>query len=404
MKNLFFLLLALVAGYFFFQFGADSTAVSSNTQEEQREETLSAPPAPVEQVAQSYIVEDGDVFASVIEKLGYEYADMLDILAAGEDIYDFTNVRVGKEFRKITKDAVFDRIEYDINLDDMAIIRYDDSTWGVEVVPIPYEVEVTDARGVITSSLFEAGQEMGLQDRTIIDLANVFAWEIDFATVIRQGDTFSILYEERKRGGEQAPSGPILAAVFINDGRRYEAVHYTDPEGNVSYYNREGESLIKQFLKSPLKYSRITSGFSYARFHPVVGSTFAHKAIDYAASYGTPVYATADGTILRSSWNGGFGNYIDIKHNDTWRTQYAHLSGYARGIRPGAHVEQGQIIGYVGSTGWSTGNHLHYQMMKYGQLVDPLRVELPSGEPIKEEWRESFDARKAEFAEFFSKM
>jgi len=155
--------------------------------------------------------------------------------------------------------------------------------------------------------------------------------------------------------------------------------------------------MIKQFLKAPLKYKYISSGYTYARFHPVTHRNTPHLAIDYAASIGTPVMAVGDGTVTSAGWNGGFGNYIDIHHNSTYSTQYAHLSAYARGITRGAKVTQGQVIGYVGSTGWSTGPHLHYQIKKFGSLVNPMTIELPPGEPVAEEKQAEFESTKNKF-------
>jgi len=159
--------------------------------------------------------------------------------------------------------------------------------------------------------------------------------------------------------------------------------------------------MIKQFLKAPLNYKYISSGYTYGRFHPVLHKNYNHLAIDYAAAIGTPVMSVGDGTIMMARWNGGFGNYIDVRHNDVFSTQYAHLSSYARGIRPGVHVVQGQIIGYVGSTGWSTGPHLHYQIKKYGSLVNPLTLELPPGDPVPDDMKEDFERTKSKLNSYY---
>lgn len=348
-----------------------------------------------------YLIEDGDTFAVVMERMGYGYEQMQAVLDAGEGVYDFTSIKLGNKFVVHKRDGVFDRIVYDINSEEQALITLDsDGNFVVTTQDIPYEIEQVQTSGVIESSLFMAGNEAGLQDRTILALADVFAWEIDFATVIQKGDAFSLMYEKRIRDGDGGPDGSVLAATFTNAGKTYTAVRFEDPEGSVGYYAIDGTSLQKPFLKAPLRYSRISSGFSYARFHPVTQSTAPHRAIDYAAPIGTPILSTGDGVVKRASYNGGYGHFISIRHNDTWTTQYAHLSRYA--VSAGERVEQGQVIGYVGSTGWSTGPHLHYEMIKNGTKVNPLTVEMPAGEPIKDEWRGLFEEEKAKYSSFFS--
>jgi len=352
---------------------------------------------------ESFPIEDGDTFASMMEKMGYSYEDMEAVLAAGDDIYDFTQIVLGKTFVIRQKDGVFDAIVYDINSEEQALITKDSSgNFVVTKQDIPYEVTEKEVHGIIDSSLFVAGNEAGLDDRAILQLADVFTWEIDFATVIQKGDSFSVIYEERTRDGQPAPSGKILAARFVNQGKEHTAVRFEDPDGGVGYYTKEGDSLQKPFLKAPLKYSRISSGYSTARFHPVIGRTTTHLAIDYAAPIGTPILATGDGSVIRASWNGGYGNFIAIRHNDTWDTHYAHLSKYA--VSAGDKVSQGDVIGYVGSTGWSTGPHVHYEMVKNGTKVNPLTVELPAGDPIKDEWREAFEQQKQKYTQFFNKQ
>ena len=395
MKRILFVLILILAVTVVFFSSRDSVAVDSTLDEDQHSEEYTPTVS-----TETYPIEDGDTFATVMERMGYTYEQMQAVLDAGEDIYDFTSIKLGNTFvvRKI--DGIFDAIVYDINSEKQALITKD--TVGNFVVlkqDIPYDNEQAEAHGTIESSLFLAGNDVGLQDRTILQLADVFAWEIDFATVIQNGDSFSLLYEKRSRDGVEGPDGIIYAATFTNSGKSFTAVRFEDPDGGIGYYTREGTSLQKPFLKAPLRYSRITSGFSYARFHPVTRSTDPHRAIDYAAPAGTPILATGDGVVKRASWNGGYGNLITIRHNDTWSTQYAHLSRYA--VRAGERVEQGQVIGYVGSTGWSTGPHLHYEMIKNGTKVNPLKVEMPAGEPIKEEWRGLFEEEVRRYGEFF---
>jgi murein DD-endopeptidase MepM/ murein hydrolase activator NlpD len=393
-RTLFILISVVLVGLFFL------IRNNSDVEEIQEDNVIFIEEAEPVITIETFPIEKDDTFAAIMERMGYSYEEMESVLAAGEDIYDFTNIKLGNKFVIQKKDGVFDAIVYDINSEEQAVITKDhEGKFVVTKRDIVYEIEQTQTSGVIESSLFVAGNKAGLQDRTILELADIFAWEIDFATVIQEGDSFSLLYEKRIRNGESGPDGKVYAAKFENSGKEFTAVRFEDPDGGVGYYTIDGESLQKPFLKAPLRYSRISSGFSYARFHPVTQSTDPHRAIDYAAPIGTPILATGEGVVKRAGWNGGYGNFISIRHNDTWITQYAHLSRYAVGA--GERVEQGQVIGYVGSTGWSTGPHLHYEMVKNGTKVNPLTVEMPAGEPIKGEWVGTFEGVKSMFKEFF---
>ncbi|PIZ95813.1 MAG: peptidase M23 [Candidatus Magasanikbacteria bacterium CG_4_10_14_0_2_um_filter_37_12] len=390
--------LALFGIFIFHNFASSSieNGVGQNTHNQipTKEENMA------KEIKETFLIEDGDTFAVLIEKFGLNYGDMLEIIDTASTTYDFTKIKAGKKFQVFFVGDVFRRFEYDIDTEEMVIVSKDSSWWSVERKDIPYEVTFAFATGVIESSLFMAGNDAGMQDRTILALADVFAWEIDFATVIQKGDSFSLIYEKRIRNEEEWPDGNILVATFSNQGKKYTAVRFVDQDGGVGYYAIDGTSLQKPFLKAPVKYSRITSGYSNARFHPVIGQTTAHLAIDYAAPIGTPILATGDGLVITASWNGGYGNFISIRHNNTWDTHYAHLSRYA--VKVGDRVSQGDVIGYVGSTGWSTGPHVHYEMVKNGTKVNPLTVKLPAGDPIKDEWKDLFEAKKQEFLAFFA--
>lgn len=390
------ILISAFAVPFFLRQNSSAEQPKSDDVDEEPASIVSEPKMTTER----YPIEEGDTFAVVMERMGYTYEQMQAVLDAGDDIYDFTSIKLGNEFVVQKKDNKFEAIVYDINSEEQALITIvADGNFVVTKQDIPYDIQEEETKGTIESSLFMAGNDAGIQDRTILGLADVFAWEIDFATVIQTGDTFSLVYEKRSRDGESGPDGNVLAATFTNSGKIFTAVRFEDPDGGVGYYASDGTSLQKPFLKAPLKYSRISSGFSYARFHPVTKNTDPHRAIDYAAPLGTAILSTGDGTVTRAGWNGGYGNFISIRHNDTWVTQYAHLSRYA--IKSGQRVEQGQVIGYVGSTGFSTGPHLHYEMIKNGTKVNPLTVEMPAGEPIKDEWRELFENEKERYKTFF---
>jgi murein DD-endopeptidase MepM/ murein hydrolase activator NlpD len=364
---------------------------------EQAEFVIEAPQEPEYQITE-HIVEDGDVFAVIMETLGFDYLETMDILEVSSSTYDFTSIRVGKPFR-LFKTEMGERVklEYEKDSEEIATVEFKNGKYFPSLVPIEYETETNLLAGVVSSSLWFSGLEVGMPEELIIEFADVFAWTVDFSVQTRKGDGFKVLYEKRFRDGEYVGIGRVLAGEFVNSGTSYKAYLFEDKDGGPAYFSETGEAMQKQFLKAPLSYSRITSGFSYARFHPVTQSTGPHRAIDYAAPIGTPIMSVGDGTVMQASWNGGYGNFISVHHNDTYTTEYAHLSSYARGIRRGIKVKQGEVIGYVGSTGWSTGPHLHYQIKKYGTLVNPLEIELPPGDPVAEDRRAEFESVVREF-------
>ncbi|MFT5549217.1 MAG: murein DD-endopeptidase MepM/ murein hydrolase activator NlpD, partial [Candidatus Azotimanducaceae bacterium] len=244
--------------------------------------------------------------------------------------------------------------------------------------------------GVIKSSLFEAAAAGDIPDSVIMDLANIFGWDIDFSLDIRPGDQFSVVYNELYKEGVKIKSGQILAAEFINNRKIYKAVYYINPKGEGDYYNEDGKSMRKAFLRSPVKFARISSKFSLKRWHPVLSKWRSHKGVDYAAARGTPIRASGDGKIVLASRKGGYGKAIFIQHGSRYKTVYGHLNGYAKGIRVGVKVKQGQVIGYVGSTGLATGPHLHYEFQVDGVHRDPLRVKLPEAKPVKPSYLDHF--------------
>lgn len=396
MRNVLALIFIFISAIgLFFLFRPEGAAQSPQPEVVPMEDN--APAAPV-RVLQSYTIQEGDTFATAVEQFGIGYSDMLEIVSTSQELYDFTNVRLGRDIRYEVQNGEVVYLEYDIDTEEIVVVEKNNGAYTARKEPIAYAVEEVVAGGTIHSSLFVDGNAAGLSDALILEMADILGWTIDFATEVQQGDSFTVFFEKRKRNGQDAPHGRVFAVAFTNGGVEHRGYLFPDAEGKARYYNEEGNSMVRQFLKAPLRYSRITSGFSYARFHPVIGRNTAHLAIDYAAPLGTPILATADGTVTYAAWNGGFGNYIDIRHNGTYATQYAHLSSYAKGIKPGAKVSQGDVIGYVGSTGWSTGPHLHYQIKKNGTLVNPLTIELPAGDPVTQEERPEFERIKATYA------
>lgn len=243
--------------------------------------------------------------------------------------------------------------------------------------PEHYEVRVARVAGVIERSLFDDGQEAGLSDRLITELAEIFGWDIDFVLDLRPGDRFAVLHEEKYWLGQKVADGDILAAEFVNQGRVFRAIGYRTPGGRMQYYSPEGFALQREFLRTPVKFSRVSSLFSDSRYHPILKTWRAHHGVDYDAPLGTPVRATASGRIIAAGWNGGYGNMVTIRHAGPYSTVYAHLARYRPGLRAGQVVQQGDIIGYAGRTGLASAPHLHYELQVNGAHLDPLTFEIP---------------------------
>lgn len=248
------------------------------------------------------------------------------------------------------------------------------------------------ASGIIHSSLWQTLSNNNLDPSLAIRLSEIFAWSIDFYR-IQSGDYFKVVYEENFVEGSPVGIGEIKGVNFNHGGRDFWAIAY-EQDGGKNYFDENGMSLRKAFLKAPLEFRRISSGFTNKRFHPILKRNTAHLGTDYAAASGTPIWAVGDGTVLEAQYNGGKGNYVKIRHNGTYTTQYLHMSKFGPGIKAGVSVRQGDVIGYVGSTGLSTGPHLHYELIKNGQHVDATREEMPPGDPVKEELRAQYLSHK----------
>lgn len=345
------------------------------------------------------VITDGDIPAEIFNTYGhYDANDTATLIAAAEDVFDLTHLKIGQPMRFYFSDdgekAV--RMEYDCNTEKMIIVERDGEIFHVREEKIQYDVTKETAKGVIDNFFYADALEAGLSEPTVLEVGDIFSFSIDFTTEIREGDEFVFVYEKRKRDGADAPDGRILAAKFINDGTSHYA-YYFDNDGQGGYYDGDGHVLERQFLKAPLSYRAITSGFTGARMHPITRKVSAHYQIDYAAPTGTPVVASARGTVVSAGWEGGWGNMIRMTHDNGYTTHYGHLSGFAKGIRSGVQVAQGQTIGYVGSTGWSTGPHLDYGMKLNGTPINPVTLVQPKGAPLTDDRMEAFTVMKEEY-------
>lgn len=345
----------------------------------------------------------GSTFSIIASQAGVATDTVSAILNSSKKVYDLALIRSGKELS-----FVFDKdnnnlkeLNYDINSEEKLIVQNISTStedWRAEKKPIEYSIEVSTAEGIIDSSLYEAIVGQGLDDRLAIALAEAFAWQIDFVGDIQKGDSFKAIYEKRSLDGNYVMPGKILAAKFINAGQEYSGYYFKDSDGKEGYYDENGKSLQKVFLKSPLQYKYISSGFSYSRLNPVTEAYYhAHRALDLAANYGTPVVAIGDGTVTQAGWNGPYGISATIRYNDMYTSVYGHFQSLAKGIKRGVSVKQGQVVGYVGSTGESTGPHLHYEIHKFGTYVNPFKIEVPDGKPIKDSDKSLFEEVKNKY-------
>jgi len=270
-------------------------------------------------------------------------------------------------------------------LDRRSELHFDRTPGGIQSERIEREVisEVVRLEGVVESSLFQAVDAAGGRPALAVGIADIFRWDVDFLRDLRQGDSFVVVVDEQQIDGEFYRYGTIFAARFVNKDKEMNAVVYPDQEGRLGYYDLDGVPLRKMFLRSPLKFSRVTSRFSHSRFHPVLKKRMPHYGVDYGAPTGTPAHVTADGVVTLAGRNGGGGNMVRVRHPNGYETNYLHLSRYGAGIRSGVRVSQGQVVGYVGSTGLSTGPHLDYRVRHHGSWINPLSISSPPVKPLE---------------------
>lgn len=332
---------------------------------------------------------NSQTFYSVMSLLGVPGAQIQKITQKAMPVYDLRKLQKDAVLRVHTIGDQWETVEYRFSDIEVLHVKKDASSpdgLSVSRRELPNETRTERVSGSIESSLFEAGVKSGADPHAIMTLSDIFAWDVDFASDIRKGDTFAMLYEVLYVEGKPIRAGRIIGAEMVNDGQRHVAVYFEDNAGKGGYYDDTGKGLARSLLKSPLRYRRISSHFTNKRFHPILKKFRPHHGIDYSAPTGTPVEAAGGGRVVYSGWKSGYGNYVEIKHNNGYVTVYGHFSRIKPGLRNGAKVDQGEIIGYVGSTGISTGPHLHYEIRVNGRLVNPLGVKsLPDKSVAKAE-------------------
>jgi murein DD-endopeptidase MepM/ murein hydrolase activator NlpD len=299
-------------------------------------------------------------------------------------------LRPGDEFLIEHDEGQLISLYRDLDINNALLVSRGDAGFTAEIVTRPIEIQKRLAYGRIDTSLFESAASAGMPDKLIMNLAGIFAWDVDFVLDIRKGDDYYILYEEIYQDGKFVTAGEIIAAEFNNNRRTFQAVRFVDKSGRSDYFTPDGRSVRKAFIRAPVDFTRISSSFNPNRRHPILNTIRAHRGVDYAAPGGTPIKAAGDGKIIHRGRHGGYGNAVIIQHGGNITTLYAHLSKFHAAAKMNGRVRQGEVIGYVGATGLATAPHLHYEYRLNGVHRNPRTVELPQAEPINKEYRAEF--------------
>ena len=337
-------------------------------------------------------VKDGQFFSTLMMHLGMSAQEAYDLTQECGQTFDVKSLRVGNSYKAYYDDLTGSLLYVIYDRDRTSQVVFScQSPYEVRVHEKPVATEQRYADVTINTSLWVDMRDAGVSPELIISLSDIYAWTVDFFG-LQKGDRFRVLYEERLCDGDVVAVDTVRYAIFSHNNQDFPCVMYNQGDGGNIYWNEKGESMRKAFLKAPLKFSRISSGFSYARRHPVTRKVRPHTGVDYAAPKGTPVMTIGDGTVTSIKYEGAGGKTVRIRHNSVYSTAYLHLSGYAKGLKVGQRVRQGQVIGYVGSTGRSTGPHLDFRVWKNGTPINPLKMQSPPAEPIKSSSKDAFAA------------
>ncbi len=339
----------------------------------------------------------GDTLSKIFNRLGIATKDIHEIMTADPASRRLASLHPQQTLKlRITKDQQLAGLILDIAPGSALHVWKMEEGFQVEHKLLPLEKQLAFGKGAIQDSLFLAGKRAGLDHNILAQMVEIFGWNIDFALDLQPNDTFRVLYEEKCLDGERIQTGHILAAEIVNDGKKHQAIRYTDKTGYTSYFSPDGYGMMHQaFLRAPVNFARVSSHFG-TRKHPILHKIRQHKGVDYSAPHGTPVQATGDGKVVFVGTRGGFGKVVELQHGARYSTLYAHLSRFPKGMRAGLEVKQGQIIGFVGRTGLATGDHLHYEFRIDGIHRDPLTVSLPKKKPITETNKRHFLAHAKE--------
>jgi murein DD-endopeptidase MepM/ murein hydrolase activator NlpD len=357
-------------------------------------DVLEPPPEP-EYDKLTLTVGRGDTMEKLFRQHKLDIGHLMAIAQLDEAKRQFRRIKPGDEFEVEHDEGQIISLYSKLDLTSGLAITQGEEGFTAELVEHPVEVRKRHAYGVIQTSLFESAAQSGLSDRTIMNVAGIFAWDVDFILDIRSGDNYYVQYEEIWQDGEYVTDGEIIAAEFNNNGRQIRAVRFKDGENNTDYFTPVGNSVRKAFIRAPVDFTRISSNFNPNRRHPILNTIRAHRGVDYAAPRGTPIKAAGDGKVIFRGTKSGYGKVVILQHGGNITTLYAHMSNFAAKAGLGTRVRQGQTIGFVGMTGLATANHLHYEYRLNGVHRNPRTVSLPDAEPIDEKYRERFLAEAA---------
>ena len=340
-------------------------------------------------------LESGQTLGAVLYLNHIDHGRIDQIVRASKGIFDFRKAKAGKKFTVLCSNDSIEKAQYFIyEMSSIDYVVFDiRDTIDVFLGQKEVEVKIREASGQIESSLWNSLVENKMSPALVMELSSIYAWTIDFFR-IQKGDYYKVVYEEKYVEKEFIGIGRVYAALFNHANEDFYAFYFEEEENYGDYFDEEGAALRKAFLRAPLNYSRISSSFSKRRKHPVTGRIKAHLGTDYAAPTGTPILSTANGTVTEARYKRNNGNYVKVRHNSTYSTQYLHMSKIKSGIRPGVYVKQGEVIGYVGSTGLATGPHVCYRFWKNGRQVDPYKQKLPPSKPVKKENLEAYSILK----------
>jgi murein DD-endopeptidase MepM/ murein hydrolase activator NlpD len=387
---LLFLCLSLGLAFFLVQ----GTLFKARSGTEINQIALPAPPLPPPSGPalreKKEIIKKGKTLADILKRFDFQAAEIHRLREDIRSVYDLQKIKAGNEIRLLeTPDGEFRSLEYSMDAEKYLQVRKESGKYVAQIKELPIEIQLAIVRGRIEDNPISALEAEGEKGILAMEMANLFAWDIDFYTELRKGDSFKLVFEKKFLFGKFMGYGNILTAEFVNQGKILQAFRFTYPDTKKSdYFDAKGNSLRKEFLKSPLKYGQITSRFSFSRLHPIYKVYRAHFGVDYAAPIGQPVQATGDGVVTFAGWNSGSGRMVKVRHKNSYETMYLHLSRIA--VREGERISGGDIIGNVGSSGDSTGPHLDYRIRYHGSYINPLGWRFQPAEPLKPEFKEPY--------------
>ena len=344
-------------------------------------------------------VASGDTMEKLFRKNNLNIGHLLSIAELAEAKQRFRRIKPGDVFEVTHDNGEVISLYSELDLTSALRIERQESGFAAEIIERPIEIRKHMAHGIIDSSLFESAKTAGLSDKVVMNIAGIFAWDVDFVLDIRQGDDYYVQYEQIWQDGEFVADGEIIAAEFNNNGRTIQAIRFIDDNERSDYFTPTGNSVRKAFIRAPVDFTRISSNFNPNRRHPILNKIRAHRGVDYAAPRGTPIKASGDGKVIFRGTKSGYGKTVILQHGGNITTLYAHMSSFVAKVGIGSRVRQGQAIGFVGKTGLATANHLHYEYRLNGVHRNPRTVALPDAEPIDERYRKRFMATAAPILE-----